>query len=131
MAAMNSDALPTIEVRTELASDSAIVRVGVRGTLSFETYEKLEATLLGLIDRGHSSWVIDLRGVERLTTVAAAGLVGLLRVAQDRGGSVFVVEPTEAIIAIFAELEIADLMPWVGADHFGAGLFDVDSRNTE
>ena len=67
----------------------------------------------------------------RMTTVAAAGLVGLLRVAQDRGGSVFVVEPTEAIIAIFAELEIADLMPWVGADHFGAGLFDVDSRNTE
>ncbi|MEM7261641.1 MAG: STAS domain-containing protein [Planctomycetota bacterium] len=93
--------------------DDRVVRVSIEGRLDMRRYSEVESTVLAWLDRGYADLRLDLGKLESLTTVAAVGVVALLRLAQDKGGRVEVVEPPAPIVAVFRELEVADLMPWV------------------
>ncbi len=104
------------QIESTLDEERGLVRICLSGSLDFNNYAQLEDELLRWIDGGQPSWIIDIDQLKSLTSVAAAGFVGLLRVAQDHGGNVFVIEPPDEIMAIFDGHDVAELMPWVGRD---------------
>ncbi len=93
--------------------------VGVTGELDASTASTLRDSLLGLLNRGVTSLVVDLRGV---TFVDSTGVGSLLRIHHRQGllgGSVHFVADQPAV------LRVLDLMQLTGRLHVTASVADV------
>ena len=94
--------------------------VGVTGELDVATAPALRDTLLGLLNRGAASLVLDLRGV---TFVDSTGVGSLLRIHHRQsllGGSVHFVADQPAVLRVF------DLMQLRRRLHVTPTVADVD-----
>jgi len=95
--------------------------VGVTGEIDVATAPALRDTLLGLLNRGATSLVLDLRGV---TFVDSTGVGSLLRIHHRQsllGGSVHFVADQPAV------LRVLDLMQLRRHLHVTPTVADVDS----
>lgn len=93
--------------------------VGVTGELDVATAPLLRDTLLGLLNRGAESLVVDLRGV---TFIDSTGVGSLLRIHHRQGllgGSVHFVTDQPAV------LRVLDLMQLTRRLHVTASIADI------
>lgn len=94
--------------------------VGVTGEIDVATAPALRDTLLGLLNRGAPSLVLDLRGV---TFVDSTGVGSLLRIHHRQallGGAVHFVADQQSVLRVF------DLMQLRRRLHVTATVADVD-----
>ncbi|MCI0651318.1 MAG: STAS domain-containing protein [Planctomycetes bacterium] len=87
---------------------NGIVRLIAGGTLSYHTADGLERELQRWFAQECNTVALDLGGIEALSSAGAAMLVGLARVAQERGGKIFLARPSAAVSRT---LETMDLLP--------------------
>ncbi len=87
-----------------------LIRVDIRGSLCAESIPDLDREFERHFADGHSSFVIYLDQLTRLTLAGGAALVGQLRLAQERGGSVTLVQPAPEIEEIFGVLGVLPLL---------------------
>jgi anti-sigma B factor antagonist len=95
--------------------------VGVTGELDAATAPTMRDMLLGLLNRGVDSLVVDLRGV---TFIDSTGVGSLLRVYHRQGllgGQVHFVADQEAV------LRVLDLMQLTRRLHVTASVADIDT----
>ena len=76
---------------------SRILRVDLRGRLGAAEMSQLRTEFQRQLDDGHESFLIHLERLEEMTLAGAAFLVGLLRAAQEKGGRVSIMRPSDEV----------------------------------
>jgi anti-sigma B factor antagonist len=89
------------EITVTRASDERAEIVTVAGEIDIATYRQLRAMLLTAVDAGPGSVIVDMAGVEWLDSTGLGTLVGALKRAWDKGGTVQVAAVPDRIAKQF------------------------------
>lgn len=87
-----------------------LVRVDVRGSLTADSVAQLDDEFSKHFDEGHDSFVIHLGQLTALSLVGGAALIGKLRIAQERGGSITLVQPSPEVEKVLGTLGVLHLL---------------------
>lgn len=100
-----------------------LVRVDIRGTLTAETVPLLDKEFANRFAEGRFSFVVHLAQLTGLSFAGGTALIGQLRLAHDRGGSVTLVQPSTEVEKVLGSLGVLPLLHIVRdtAELIGAG----------
>ena len=100
-----------------------LIRVDIRGELTVASIHKVDHEFERRLAAGHDSFVIHLTQLQHLSLAGGSALVGHLRIIQERGGSVTLVQPSPAVEQVFETLGVLPLLHIVKdtAELIGAG----------
>ena len=100
-----------------------LLRIDIRGALVSETVPILDGEFETRFREGHESFVLMLNQLTEISLAGGAALVGQLRVAQERAGSVTLVQPSPEVEQVFGILGVLPLLHIVRdtAELIGAG----------
>ena len=87
-----------------------LIRVDIRGELNAASISKIDSEFERRLRSGHDSFVIHLAHLTRMSLAGAAALVGHLRVIQERGGSVTLVQPAPVVERTLGLLGVLPLL---------------------
>ena len=87
-----------------------LVRVDVRGALTTDTAAQLDREFAKRFEEGRDSFVLHLGQLTELSLAGGAALIGQLRLAQERGGSITLVRPSPEVEKVLATLGVLHLL---------------------
>lgn len=87
-----------------------LIRVDIRGELNADSISKVDSEFERRLRAGHDSFVIHLAHLTALSFAGAAALVGHLRIIQERGGSVTLVQPAPVVERSLGVLGVLPLL---------------------
>jgi len=87
-----------------------LIRVDIRGSLTAETVPLLDQELAKRFSEGRFSFVVHLAHLTELSFAGGTALVGQLRLAHDRGGSVTLVQPSHEVERVLGSLGVLPLL---------------------
>src|SRR5262245_55610515 len=73
---------------TRRSEDDLAEVVTVAGEIDIATYRRLRAMLISAVDDGPGTVIVDMSGVEWIDSTGLGTLVGALKRARDKGGTV-------------------------------------------
>ena len=76
------------EITVTRRSEELAEVVAVAGEIDIATYRQLRAALIKAVDEGPGSVIVDMSGVEWIDSTGLGTLVGALKRARDKGGTV-------------------------------------------
>ncbi len=88
-----------LSLSTRESAGTLVVDVG--GEIDVYTSPKLRERLVGLVDEGATSIVVDLDDVEFIDSTGLGVLVGVLKRVRSRGGSLGLVCSREGLLRVF------------------------------
>lgn len=101
-------------VDKEVLPDGSITIVTVTGDLDAHTSKLLQVTLNELLDTGHCKIVIDLGGVNYMSSSGAGLFIVTQEEAQEAAGDIILFQPTSAVryvldlLGLSAQFRIAE-----------------------
>jgi len=89
------------DITVTRASENLAEVVTVAGEIDIATYRRLRAALIEAVDDGPGTVVVDMAGVEWIDSTGLGSLVGALKRARDKGGTVQVAGAPDRIAKHF------------------------------
>ena len=74
--------------------------VTVSGRVDSDTAPTFEQTLRGVIDGGHRNIILDLNGVEFMSSAGLRGMVSSLKACKSSGGDLVVANPSNRVVEV-------------------------------
>ena len=87
-----------------------LIRVDIRGELNADSINKIDREFELRLRSGHDSFVIHLAHLTQMSLAGGAALVGHLRIIQERGGSVTLVQPAPVVERTLGTLGVLPLL---------------------
>jgi anti-anti-sigma factor len=87
-----------------------LIRVDIRGSLTAETVPLLDKEFAKRFSEGHFSFVVHLSQLTGLSFAGGTALLGQLRLAHERGGSVTLVQPSPEVEKVLGSLGVLPLL---------------------
>ncbi len=91
----------------EMDGGQSLVKLG--GFLDAHTFEQLDESIQDIFDSGVSKIIVDLAGVEYISSAGAGVFIGSLALAQEKGGNIVLVNPTENVKEVFDLLGLSQI----------------------
>ena len=100
-----------------------LVRFDIRGILDSAAIPQMDREFTRRLEAGHDGFVVHLAQLTGMTLAGGAALTGHLRVIQERGGSVTLVQPSPIVEEVLTTLGVFHLLHVVQdtAELIGAG----------
>jgi anti-anti-sigma factor len=95
---------------TSLPWKGDLMRIDIRGALTAEDVPALDKEFAKRFSEGHDSFVVHLAQLTDMSLVGGAALIGQLRLAHERGGSVTVVQPSPEVERVLGSLGVLQLL---------------------
>ncbi|HOX06043.1 MAG TPA: STAS domain-containing protein [Planctomycetota bacterium] len=95
------------KISRENANGIALLRV--EGFLDAHTFEQLEETIRGIFESGCFKLVVDLGGVDYISSAGAGVLIGARSESQENGGDIVLLNPTEGVREVFDLLGLTQI----------------------
>lgn len=86
-----------------------IIMMHLEGYLDAHTFDQLEDTIENLFDNDFYQLVIDLSGLEYISSAGAGVFIGALGTAQENGGDIVFLNPTDEVREIFDLLGLSQI----------------------
>ena len=90
-----------------------IIRVLLTGTLDIEGTASLEPQLTYLTASDGAFVILDLAGVEFMSSIGIGAIVRLTKALRRRGGNIVILNPKQVVHMILAQTRIDSLIPIV------------------
>ncbi len=103
-------------IKTENMKDAVLVRVN--GFLDAHTFEQMENTINNLFNDNVFRIIVDLNGVDYISSAGAGVFIGAIGTAQENKGNIILMQPTAHVKEVFDLLGLSQIF------HFAD---DVDS----
>lgn len=94
-------------IRENAGNGVTILRV--QGFLDAHTFERLEETIRGVFDSGSFKLIVDLGGVDYISSAGAGVLIGARSESQENGGDVVLLNATESVKEVFDLLGLTQI----------------------
>lgn len=93
--------------------EGGIIRVILAGTLDIEGTAALEPQLTHLTASDRTFVILDLSGVEFMSSIGIGAIVRVAKALRRRGGNVVILSPKQVVHLILAKTRIDTLIPIV------------------
>lgn len=114
--------MPDFSINTERLNPQTAV-VSVTGFLDAHTFEALEEEINGLFAEGIYRLVVDLSGVEYISSAGAGVFIGAHTEAQENDGGMVLLNPTPNVMDVFDLLGLTQFFPVVKSREEALGAF--------
>ena len=102
-------ALEDFSIQKESSDRAGVMIVRVAGFLDAHTYEQLEETIAELFGKNAYKIVVDLAKVEYISSAGAGVFIGALSEAQEHGGNIVLMSPTNNVREVFDLLGLTQI----------------------
>jgi anti-sigma B factor antagonist len=82
-------------------TDKGVVLVSIDGYLDAHTFERLEQTMAELFNRKQFNIVVDLSGVEYISSAGAGVFIHALNESHENKGNIVLMKPTANVREVF------------------------------
>lgn len=87
--------------------------ITVTGYLDAHTFEQLDGAMGQLFEDGKNRFVVDLRGVDYISSAGAGVFIGNIGKAQDQGGNIVLLNPSSNVREVFELLGLTQIFTLV------------------
>lgn len=106
--------MPELSINvSKVDGEKTLVKLG--GFLDAHTFEQLDEAIQDIFDGGVSKIIVDLAGVEYISSAGAGVFIGSLALAQEKGGNIVLVNPTENVQEVFDLLGLSQIFTIVAS----------------
>ena len=95
---------------TEEKVDGGIIRVTLQGSLDIVGTEKIEKKLTPLTTLDQAFVIMDLSGVEFMSSIGIGAIVRVAKALRNRGGNMVIFSPQQIVHLILAKTRIDSLI---------------------
>lgn len=88
---------------------NGIVMLTVQGFLDAHTFEELEKTINELFENNTYRLVVDLSGLDYISSAGAGVFIGAIGTAQDNNGDIVLVKPSSNVKEVFDLLGLSQI----------------------
>lgn len=89
--------------------ENGIVLLTIRGFLDAHTFEELERTINDLFDQEHYRLVVDLSGLDYISSAGAGVFIGAIGTAQENDGNIVLLKPSPNVKEVFDLLGLSQI----------------------
>ena len=97
-------------VKSETLEDEGIVVISPEGSLDGHTYDLLGKKIDGLIQHGYLKIIIDLGGVDYISSAGVGVFIAARSKASREKGSIVLLNLSEQVTKVFETLQIRELL---------------------
>lgn len=90
---------------------SGIIALNLKGFLDAYTYEQLERTINEFFDNKIYRLVVDMSGVDYISSAGAGVFIGAIGIAQENRGNIVIIRPTPSVKEVFDLLGLSQIFP--------------------
>ena len=105
--------MPAFEIRKEGLQDGITV-LSVRGFLDAHTFEQLENIIQGLFEKGAYRLIIELSGLDYISSAGAGVFIGAIGTAQEHQGNIVLLNPSANVKEVFDLLGLSQIFTFCG-----------------
>ncbi|MHC5038443.1 MAG: STAS domain-containing protein [Planctomycetota bacterium] len=100
--------MPDFEINSEEVG-SGVCMIRVEGFLDAHTFEEMENTINNLFNQNQFKIIVDLSGVDYISSAGAGVFIGAIGTAQENQGNIVLMKPTENVMEVFDLLGLSQL----------------------
>ena len=100
--------MPAFQIVKETLQNG-LVELIVRGFLDAHTFEELEKTINDLFDQNHYRLIVDLSGLDYISSAGAGVFIGAIGTAQENEGNIILVKPSPNVKEVFDLLGLSQI----------------------
>ena len=86
-----------------------VVQIAIHGYLDAHTFEELERTIAELFEDNAYRLVVDLSGLDYISSAGAGVFIGAIGTAQDNNGNIVLVRPSVNVKEVFDLLGLSQV----------------------
>ena len=92
--------MPNFSIKQEAIQDGVVV-LYINGYLDAHTFEQLEEAVATLFAGGRNKIVVNLSGVDYISSAGAGVFIWALSEAQEAGGNMVLLQPQPSVLEVF------------------------------
>jgi anti-sigma B factor antagonist len=100
--------MPAFQIAKEKLPEG-IVSLSVRGFLDAHTYEELEKAINDVFENGSYRLIVDLSGLDYISSAGAGVFIGAIGTAQENDGNIILIRPTQNVKEVFDLLGLSQI----------------------
>ena len=100
--------MPAFQILKE-GKAGGITQLTIRGFLDAHTFEDLEKTINDLFDQNAYRMVVDLSGLDYISSAGAGVFIGAIGTAQENDGNIVLVKPSPNVKEVFDLLGLSQI----------------------
>lgn len=100
--------MPEFKIGKKLLPNGVCL-LSVQGFLDAHTFEELERTVNDLFEQGTYKLVVDLSGLDYISSAGAGVFIGAIGTAQDNNGNIVLVRPSASVKEVFDLLGLSQI----------------------
>ena len=100
--------MPKFQISKEKLTDG-IILLTVKGFLDAHTYEELEKVLDELFDANSYKIVVDLSGLDYISSAGAGVFIGAIGTIQENDGNIILLKPSSNVREVFDLLGLSQI----------------------
>jgi anti-sigma B factor antagonist len=114
--------MPGFAIKTDrLDGKTALVKV--TGFLDAHTFERLEEEINGLFTEGIYRLIMDISGVDYISSAGAGVFIGSIAEAQENSGDIVILNPTPNVLDVFDLLGLTQIFTICRSKEEALGAF--------
>ncbi len=100
--------MPAFQIVKEKLPEG-VVFLGVRGFLDAHTFEELEKAINDIFEEGIYKLVVDLAGLDYISSAGAGVFIGAIGTAQENDGNIILMKPSPNVKEVFDLLGLSQI----------------------
>jgi len=100
--------MPAFQILKEKLPEGVIF-LAVRGFLDAHTFEELERTINDIFEEGNYKLVVDLSGLDYISSAGAGVFIGAIGTAQENEGNIILIKPSPNVKEVFDLLGLSQI----------------------
>ena len=100
--------MPAFQILKEKLPEGVIF-LAVRGFLDAHTFEELERTINDIFEEGNYKLVVDLSGLDYISSAGAGVFIGAIGTAQENDGNIILMRPSPNVKEVFDLLGLSQI----------------------
>ena len=100
--------MPAFQILKEKLPEGATL-LSVRGFLDAHTFEELERTINELFEAGNYKLVVDISGLDYISSAGAGVFIGAIGTAQENDGNIILMKPGPNVKEVFDLLGLSQI----------------------
>jgi anti-sigma B factor antagonist len=100
--------MPAFQILKEKLTGGVIL-LSVKGFLDAHTFEELEKTINDIFEEGQYKLVVDLSGLDYISSAGAGVFIGAIGTAQENDGNIILMKPSPTVKEVFDLLGLSQI----------------------
>ena len=100
--------MPAFQILKEKLPEGVIL-LSVKGFLDAHTFEELEKTINDIFEEGHYKLVVDLSGLDYISSAGADVFIGAIGTAQENDVNIILMRPSPNVKEVFDLLGLSQI----------------------